>query len=190
VSEELLPWRAYRTVLWLAVSGAAYAAAIVGWLWLPGYRPVPTPVWLAAVMPAVMVNGSAVLFARRYWRRGSTQDRTRPTERVRPNPIVVVRALLAVLVTLIVVVLVLTARARAGPPLPPGQPEIVNGQYMLNNHGSLTPVSRELYLRAGEGLQQLGVSVAMVFYLVAGLTVGVTAERLTATARPSPSGRG
>jgi uncharacterized membrane protein YidH (DUF202 family) len=190
VSQDFLPWRAYRTVLWLAVAGAAYATIVAGWLYLPGYRPVPTPVWSAAFVPVLPVYGAAILFARRYWRQGPTLARRRPMEHVRPDPVIVVRALLAVLVALIVVVLVMTARARVGSPLPRAEPVIVNGRYMLASHGSLTPVSRELYLRATEEDQQPLAAFATVFYLAAGLIVAMTGERLAANPRSRPSRRG
>jgi hypothetical protein len=83
-------------------------------------------------------------------------------------------------VTLIVVILVLTARGPSASPLPPGQPEIVDGQHVLDNHDLLTPVSREVYLRAREAQQLTFTSMAVVFYMVAALAVGVTGERLMA----------
>jgi hypothetical protein len=89
---------------------------------------------------------------------------------------------LAALVALAVAALVLTVVVPV-PPVPPGQPEIVDGQYALNNHGVVTPVSRQVYLHALEVGQRGFVGIALVFYLVAGLVVGMTGERLAARRR-------
>jgi hypothetical protein len=53
----------------LAFAGAAYSAGIIVWLLLPGDRPLPTLIWLAAFVGSFPVFGSAVFVARRYWRK-------------------------------------------------------------------------------------------------------------------------
>lgn len=163
-----------RWILRLAFVGAAYSAGIVGWLLLPGDRPVPMLMWSVAFVGLFPVFGSALLVARRYWREGMG---TGTPTLWRPGAVVV--GVLATLAALVVAGLVLTAVAPA-PPVPPGAPEVVDGRYVLNNHGSLTPVSRRVYLRVLEAWQLGFVSIAFLFYLVAALVVGATGERLAA----------
>lgn len=179
VSEPVLPWRAFKAISWLAVVGAACTAAVTAWLLLPGDRPVPGPVWTAAFTCAIPVFGAAVVMAKRYWRRGAAPGGlTLPAARPPARPPTVVRVLFAVLITLIVVILTLVVIVSSASPVPPGSPEIVDGQYVLNNHGSLTPVSRQEYMHTLEVWQMGFTSIAMVFYLTAALAVLMTGERL------------
>jgi hypothetical protein len=55
-----------------------------------------------------------------------------------------------VLITLMAVILVMASSAS---PVPPGAPDIADGQYVLNSHGSLTPTSRQEYMHAFEAWQ-------------------------------------
>jgi hypothetical protein len=116
---------------------------------------------LSWVLP---VFGSALLLAKRYWRQGAGATSVRPAGRARGRPTTVVRILLAALATLIVAVLALVVLVPKGPDLPPGQPMIVDGQYVLADHGSLAPVSRQVYLQALEAGQLGFTSIAVVFY--------------------------
>ncbi len=179
VSESVLPWRAFKVISWLAVAGAACTAAVTAWLLLPGDRPLPGPVWTAAFTGAVPVFVAEVVLAKRYWSRGAALGGpTLPAARQPGRPPTVVRVLFAVLVTLIVVILVLVVIASNASPVPPGSPEIVDGQYVLNNHGSLTPVSQREYMHVLEVWEMGFTSIAMVFYLAAALAVLMTGERL------------
>jgi hypothetical protein len=178
--------------MWLALVGAAYAAGVAGWLLLPGDRPVPTAVWIVAFAGIFPVFGSAILLNKRYWRRGSASPviwpAIWPAMDVLKRPAVFVRAIFAILVVLIVVTLVVVVLVPDST-VPPGDPGIVDGQYVLNNHGSLHVVSRQVYLHALEAGQLAFTSIAMVFYLVAGLVVGMTAERMTVGSHHAPTDR-
>ncbi|MEU7873328.1 hypothetical protein [Dactylosporangium sp. NPDC049140] len=167
-----------KLILRIAVAGAAYSAGLAGWLLLPGYHPVPMLMWLVAVIGIFPVFGSALLVARRY----AHEDPAPGTPTLR-RPGAVVAAVFATFAALAVAALVLTIVASAQP-LPPGQPVIEGGQYFVNDHGTLTPVSQAVYVAALETGQLGFVSISLVFYLIAVLAVGITGERLAARMHP------
>jgi hypothetical protein len=169
-----------RWVFRLAIIGAAYSGGLIGWLSLPGDRPVPTIVWITAFVGMFPVWGAALLGSRKRWSRPSVAAADVFASVRRPTDTVV--GIMAVLVALAVLVLVLTC---VGPwtAMPPGQPVIVDGRYVLNNHGDITPISREEYLRYSEAGQRGFVGLALLFYLGAALIVAMTAGRLRRTAR-------
>lgn len=111
----------------------------VGWLLLPGDRPVPTLVWLVAFLGWFPVFGSAVFIANRHWR--GRAGLARPALK-RPGLVVAVAAV--TLAALMVIALVLTAVAPL-PEVPTRSPQIVDGRYVVINHGRLTSVSRQEY---------------------------------------------
>jgi hypothetical protein len=168
-----------RWIVRLAFVGTIYSAGVVGWLLLPGDRPVPTVVWLVAFLGLFPVFGSAVFFANRHWR--GRAELARPALK-RPGLVVVVA--IGTLVALMVTALVLTVVAPL-PEVPPGQPQIVDGRYVLNNHGTVTSVSRQEYLRALEAGQRGFAALALLFYQLAALIIGMTGERLAARGGPS-----
>lgn len=168
-----------RWSIQLAFVGAFYSAGVVGWLLLPGDRPVPALVWLVAFLGSFPVFGSALFVARRDWRGGVGTGRP-----ALKRPGVVVVGVVVTLAALVVTALVLTVVAPL-PEVPPGQPEIVHGRYVLNNHGNMTPISRQEYLRVLEAGQRVFAAFALLFYLLAALIVGITGERLAARADPS-----
>jgi hypothetical protein len=159
----------------LAIVGAAYSASLVGWLSLPGDRPVPTIVWTTAFVGMFPVWGAALLGSRKRWPRPSAAAADLFAAVKRPTNIAV--GILIILITLVVLVLVLTYVGQSTA-MPPGQPEIVDGQHVLNNHGAVTPISREEYLRYSEAGQRGFVGMALLFYLGAALIVAMTADRL------------
>ncbi|MEV4512230.1 hypothetical protein AB0K00_25105 [Dactylosporangium sp. NPDC049525] len=176
MSESFLPWRAYTVLLRVALAGSMYSAGVAVWLLRPGFHPVPTPVWLSAFLGCFLLQAAAMTFGRNYWRRrpmGAGDGSMRRQS-------FVTRVMFAGAVACIVVVLVLIARMPSAPALPPGAPEIAQGQYVLNNHGSLTAVPRDVYLRAVEEGQTLFASFAMGFFLVAAVVVWMTGDRLAA----------
>jgi hypothetical protein len=117
---------------------------------------VPAPVWLVAFVGMFPLFGSAVIFIRRQMRVG-LGIWMRVLRRLGALSI----AAIAVFVGLLVFAL------RAAPSsVLPGQPEIVHGQYVLDNHGRLTPVTREEYLRAAEAGQRNFILVGLAFYVV------------------------
>ena len=165
-------WRhGFDVVLGLAVFGAVYAAGVAVWLLLPGARPVPTPVALIAFAQCFPALGAASLLHKRYWRSGTPSALRLPGA--------VVRGTLFGLLTLAMGVIVLIAVA---PDMssPPGAPEIVQGHYVLNNHGSLTPVSRQVYLQALEGGQLASAVISMFLCIVAACITAMTSSRVAA----------
>jgi hypothetical protein len=163
-----------RWTVRLAFVGATYSAGVVGWLLLPGDRPVPISVWSVAILGCFPVFGSALFVARRQWRVGAG---TGGPALKRPNAVVV--GVIVTFAALVVTALVLTVVAPL-PEVPPGQPQIVDGRYVLNNHGNVTPISRQEYLRALEAGQLGSAGIAPFFYLSAALIIGITGERLAA----------
>jgi hypothetical protein len=168
-----------RWVVRLAFVGVVYSAGVVGWLMLPGDRPVPTLVWVVAYLGLFPVFCTAVVIANRQWRGRAGVARSALK---RPGLVVVVA--IVTLAALMVTALVLTAVAPL-PEVPPGQPQIVDGRHVLNNHGVVTSVSRQEYLRALEADQRGFAAFALFFYLLAALIIGMTGERLTARGGPN-----
>jgi hypothetical protein len=138
---------------------------------------VPLPVWLVAFVGVFPVYGVALALARHYWRAGDTSGRSwlaAPDRVVVAALIIVVAAVVAVLVSTVVTPYV---------EVPPGQPEVVDGRYVLNNHGTVTSVSREAYLHALETGQRGFVEIAWVFYVVAAAATGAVGTRVAARRR-------
>lgn len=156
-----------RWIARTAIVGAIYSAGVLAWLLLPGAHPVPAPVWLVAFAGMLPLFAVAVIFMRRYLRVGLGI-----WLRVLRQP----GALAFAAVTLFVGVV---AFVHVSPPgrIWPGQPEIVHGQYVLYEHGRLTPVTRTEYLRAAEVGQRNFVLVGLAFY-VATVILVETGQRL------------
>src|SRR5262245_33537759 len=115
--------------------------------------------WIIAFGGMFPVFGSAVLAVVNSPRSGRIALAWLSVRRPRLVRLVALAALLGV----VVAVLVLTV-ADPLPGVPPGQPEVVDGRYVLDNHGVLTPVSRQVY-RTSLVETELGfVGIAMVFY--------------------------
>lgn len=150
-----------------AIIGAIYSAGILVWLLLPGANPVPASVWLVAFGGMLPLFALAVIFIRRYLRVGLSVWRRALRK---PGGLAVA--------SLILFVGLLVFAVRAAPSrVLPGQPEIVHGQYVLDDHGRLTPVTREEYLRAAEAGQRNFVLIGLAFY-VATVVLVETGKRL------------
>jgi hypothetical protein len=127
--------------------------------------------------------GSAIFLALHYGKVGSPVPRS-----MLRRPGVLVLAILAVVTAGVMSGLVAAAFGPPSQPVPAGQPQIVDGQNVLNNHGHLEPVSREVYLHVLEADQRLFVVYAGVGYLAAACVVGATGERVLARQRrPRPA---
>jgi hypothetical protein len=172
--------KAVRWILRLAFVGASYSAGVLGWLFLPGDRPVPDPIWVAAFLGLFPVYGAAVVYASRRWRRPSAVAADPPAVKRTDRTVI---GVVSVLVALGVVVLILTAAGSFGD-VPPGDPGIQDGQYVLNNHGEVTPISHEEYLEYSEASQRGFVGIALLFYLVAGVITAIAATRPGSGHRP------
>lgn len=72
-----------------------------------------------------------------------------------------------------------------GPALPTGQAEIDGGSYYVNNHGTLTAVSEDVYWRELRQEERLFFGFSLLGCLAALLTVGEAGERAQA-AHPEP----
>jgi hypothetical protein len=173
------PARAFRVVFWFVLVAWTYAVAVNGWLQLPGDRALPVAIWMPAFVGVFPGFAAALGFLI------VESPRLRQMTSTGLVPVAVARLLLTswrrrstvdivtvALPILVVATLVLLVHGTHPWDDLPGQPDIVNGQYVLNNHGSLTPVSRQEYLRASEGVSEFFLAGAMVFYMVSGLVLG------------------
>jgi len=172
--------------------GGAYAAGVMVALLWPGDTPVSLPVWLLAFIGAFPAFGAGLISfkvargrtAAPGWRRTFPPPRAPAPARSAALPRWLVLGAPAVLAAVAVTMLVLAVTA--GPP-PPGQPIVTDdGRYALNNHGVLTYVGYDEWVRALELGQRLFVGLALVFYTVAAFAVAAAIG--LRTPRPRPQG--
>lgn len=162
-----------KVILGLAVAGVIYSTAVLAWLLQPGTSPVANPVWVTAFVAGFVVLGSALVVAKSGSATRSSHGRWGLK---RPDRIA--GAATISLVAVFVSVLVLTVTDPL-PPVPPGQPQIVNGLYAVNNHGALTYVPYQVYRNALKEMQLLFVGGSLISYLAAALALGIGASRTT-----------
>jgi hypothetical protein len=123
-------------VLWSAAAVTPYTAVLLGLL-LSTKRPVPTAAVAIEMVIALPIFLFAIMFRRRYWHAGGSSVVTPTLARARAIVVGAVGVLLAMIVTALVLIVDLPDETA-----PLGQPEVVNGQYVLNEHGLVTPVPR------------------------------------------------
>ena len=166
-----------RTVLGLALSGAAYAAAILAWTTMYSDHPLPAAMDDSAFLGSFVAVGLAFIVVRKQ-RAGKLKPGLVRQQIRRPQ--VAEAVVLAAIVSVIVGALLLTA---FGPDteVVPGQPAIVGGQYVQNNHGVVSPITREQYLRAQAGSQRMVAFGALIFYLVAAGVVAAASKPIIRT---------
>ena len=182
VNQRVVP-RSIRVAAGFAIVGAAFAASVNSWLLLPGLRPVPTPIWVIAFVGMFPVVGSSLVLAKVYWLREVGRTDTGPTQRRSPQQArqrssTIANILTVLFLAWIAVVLILVFAAVSESPALSGVPDTVDGQYVLNNHGTLTPISRHDYLLAMETGQMLFAAGAMVFYLLGAFFALATRDHL------------
>lgn len=180
--------RLVRWVFRCALAGAAYTASVFGWLLFTADEPVPTPLWVLAYIGVFPVGAAAVLKARMLWSRRMSSAAVEASTALR-HPARAVISIIAVIAVLALVALIATALG-PGTDAPPGQPEIVDGRYVLNNHGDITAISRVEYLHYTEAGQRGFLAGALIFYLVAALIVAMTVDRLQPLAIERRGARG
>lgn len=166
-------------IVGLALFGAACSVAVVWWTVVHDRRPLPAWIWIPLFVGCFPVAGAGFI-AGRWWRENSSASDGPHLRR----PYLVLRSGVALLVLGVVGLLTFTA-VRPADQLPPGQPGIVDGRYVVNNHGKLTTITRDQYLRAQTGGQG-GFEIAAYFlYSSALLSVAIPAVRTT-TRKPGP----
>ncbi|GIG55949.1 hypothetical protein Lfu02_03210 [Longispora fulva] len=166
-----------------ALLSAAYGSGVLLWTLIPRDHPVPTAAWTAAFVSAFVSFGPGVIL---------TAVRQHSMVPPPPPPGIVNRThtTLAWCVSALAVVAVLAVVVTGGMLVPNGQPEIVTGQYVLNNHGSTTPITEAQYtagLAAGQRLFTIGATA----FSLAGMWLLLVTTRLLAEdqARNGSTGR-
>lgn len=147
---------------------------------MSAHRPVPTAVCTIGLVIVAPVFGCAAWLSRRYWDARGVSVVTRTLARARAIVLCAVGVLLAMIVTALVLIAVVPDET-----VPPGQPEVVNGRYVLDEHGSLTPVPRSVYDQARLQQERIWTAAALLFGLAAVWTLGATGERMVDRRRRS-----
>jgi len=174
--------------LWAGVAIVLYSVGVNVALIIPGDNPMPTPIWVAAVVGAFPVFGAGIILFRRSMRRRIPSRRPQ-------TPATLPRSayyILGLTCFAMVAVLVLNIATSIGP-VPPGQPQQVGPtQFVLNNHGVTTPITHEEYLRFEESGQRGVVGISLIFCIVGILMLAASAHDWlpqrprSSTTRPTP----
>ncbi|WP_432839708.1 hypothetical protein [Dactylosporangium sp. CA-092794] len=152
-----------KWVVGAAFAVVAYAVALIGWLLVPGCGPVPFPLCLVALLaPFPLAAAGAIVGPRVPLRR----------------PGAVVAGAGAALVALLFAALVATVALPLPAPPGPGVPEDVGGGYVLDQHGSQTPLSVDDYRTALMSHERFMLWTGALLCLVGTLAAGVHGERL------------
>lgn len=155
------PWQ--RRLRLAAVVGAAASAAIVLLSFAP-VPPVPDGEWLLLFFGAIAINFPTVIAFNMRARQGGIP----PGEF---SNLLINRNRWFYLVVALAVVSFISGITIQG------QPEIHHGRYFLDDHGTLTQVSRATYLRATAVAQRMFASFAAVFYSVATIFNSASPQR-------------
>lgn len=159
-----------KWIIGLALVGAVYCAAIAAWSFSQELHPLPS--WLSVAGPVGVVPTFvvAILIRRRRTAFSGSAKFTADTRR-RIAASIAVSMIILGLVSLLIVVGVVPDHN-----IPLGQPEVVDGDYFVNFHGALTPVTKADYLRAVSAQHRTYSVIAYFLYCVAILIVAVSFE--------------
>ncbi|WP_412538840.1 hypothetical protein R8Z50_23655 [Longispora sp. K20-0274] len=155
-----------------ALLSAAYGSTVLLWTLIPHDHPVPTAAWIVAFVSAFVSFGPAVIM---------TAIRQRNMVPLSAPPGIVSRThtVLAWCVSALAAAAVLAVVVTGGLDVPDGQPEIVAGQYVLDNHGSTTPITEAQYTAALAAGQRLFTIGGTVFSLIGAWLLRMTTRMLT-----------
>lgn len=149
------------------------------WVLVPGRQALPDVAWPIELFPALILIFLAAPSVKAAWA-GSVPGKDLLLPFGWRRVVVVTRILLVLSVAGVLTGFLLTI---GGPALPPGGPEIDNGSYYVNNHGTLTAVSEDVYRRVLRQEERLFFGLSLVGCVTALLVVGEAGARARA-ARP------
>lgn len=151
------------------------------WVLVPGRQAFPDAAVPIAIFPALILILLAVRSVKAAWA-GSVPEKDLLLPFRWRLVVVVVRFFIAFSIVGLLAGFLLEI---GGPALPAGGPERHGGSYYVNNHGTLTAVSEDVYWRELREEERTGIGFSLLGCLAALLVAGEAGERAQA-AHPEP----
>lgn len=163
-----------------AVGGAVIAVLIssfitISWLAIPVLALPPSAIMPVCVIAAISATVVCSTVTRRFWTRGTFDPLPFIARRWRAL-VVLAGCLLGAFIVLAVVYGIF------GPSqdVPPGQPQIIHGNYYANNHGVLAPLSQSEYRNAVRTGSMEFLSISILLGVAALWSMGWLGKRIAA----------